>query len=537
MYTKALDTISDACSRWWRSSGGATTDDRATLVLNSALVVLAALWILILFIKKSSNRNIPPPPPGPRGLPLVGNLLSLQPELHTYFANLAEKYGPIYKLKLGGKIGVVISSPAVAKEVLKDQDTTFANRDVPVAGKEATYGGADIVWTPYGPEWRMLRRVCVREMLSGATLDSVYALRRRELRRTIRYLYGQSGSPVAVGEQMFLNVMNVITSMMWGGTAAGEELDGGGLGSEFRQVVGEMTGLLGMPNLSDFFPGLERFDLQSVQKKMKVLARKFDGIFETIIEQRLKINGELGDGGEERKDFLQFLLKMKEDGGDAKTPFTMIHLKSLLMDMVVGGTDTTSNTVEYALSEMMNKPEVLEKVQQELETIVGKDNIVEESHINKLPYLYTVMKEVLRLHPALPLLVPHCPSATCTVAGYTVPKGARIFVNVWAIHRDPSVWENPLDFRPERFSEGKWDYSGNDFSYFPFGSGRRICAGIGMAERMFMYSLASLVHSFDWSLPVGEKLDMTEKFGIVLKKRIPLVAIPTPRLSNPSLYE
>ena len=178
----------------------------------------------------------------------------------------------------------------------------------------------------------------------------------------------------------------------------------------------------------------------------------------------------------------------------------------------------------------------MRKAQQELEEVVGKDKIVEESHIHKLPYLYAVMKEVLRLHPALPLLVPHCPSETCTVGGYTIPKGSRVFVNVWAIHRDPSVWENPLEFNPDRFLNGKWDYSGSDFSYFPFGSGRRICAGIAMAERMFMYSVATLLHSFDWKLPEGEKVDLTEKFGIVLKLKNPLVAIPTPRLSDPALY-
>ena len=157
--------------------------------------------------------------------------------------------------------------------------------------------------------------------------------------------------------------------------------------------------------------------------------------------------------------------------------------------MVVGGTDTSSNTVEFALAEIMNKPEVMRKTQQELEDVVGTDNIVEESHIDKLPYLHAVMKETLRLHPALPLLVPHCPSETCNVGGYTIPKGSRIFVNVWAIQRDPSIWKNPLKFDPERFLNRKWDYSGSDFNYFPFGSGRRICAGIVMAERMVMYSL------------------------------------------------
>lgn len=206
-------------------------------------------------------------------------------------------------------------------------------------------------------------------------------------------------------------------------------------------------------------------------------------------------------------------------------------------DMVVGGTDTSSNTVELAMAEILNKPEVLKKIQQELDAEVGRDSIVEEHHIFKLPYLQAVMKEALRLHPALPLLVPHCPSESCVVGGYTIPKGSRIFINVWAIHRDPSVWTDPLNFVPERFLNSKFDFSGNDFSYFPFGSGRRICAGIAMAERMVLFSLASLLHSFDWKLPEGEALDLEEKFGIVLSKRTPLTVIPECRLSSPALYE
>ncbi|KAI4302761.1 hypothetical protein MLD38_038471 [Melastoma candidum] len=491
------------------------------------------LWSFFLRPSSNSRSRSPPLPPGPRTLPLVGNLHSLDPELHTYFASLSAIHGPVCKLQLGGTLCIVISSPSAARAVLKDNDVIFANRDVPVAGRCATYGGRDIVWTPYGPEWRNLRKVCVLKMLSNNTLDSVYELRRSQMRKMVGYFYRKSGSEVNVGEQIFLTVLNVITSMMWGETVKGEERER--IGAEFRQVVGEMTALLGLPNISDFFPALRRFDLQGVEKKMKVLVERLDTIFERVIEQRLEMD-KSGGAGSGNKDFLQFLLKLKEEE-DSKTPLEMVHIKALLMDMVVGGTDTTSNTVEFAMAEILNKPAVVAKIQDELDRVIGKDSIVEESHIHGLPYLRAVMKEFLRLHPPLPLMVPHCPSETCTVEGYTVPKGSRVFVNVWMIHRDPKVWDKPDVFDPERFADGNVDFSGNDFSYIPFGSGRRICAGVAMGERMVMYALATMLHLFEWKLPGDGKIDLTEQFGIVMKKKTPLVAVPSPRLSDPRLYE
>ncbi|XP_042495786.1 berbamunine synthase-like isoform X2 [Macadamia integrifolia] len=150
-----------------------------------------------------------------------------------------------------------------------------------------------------------------------------------------------------------------------------------------------------------------------------------------------------------------------------------------------------------------------------------------------------LVKEAIRLHTSIPLLIPRCPSQSCIVGGYMIPKGSMIFVNAWAIHRDPKYWKNPLEFSPERFLETseEFDYSGNDFRFIPLGSGRRVCVGVPLAERMLPHILGSLLHSFEWKMPDGTKLDMSEMFGLELRLTKPLMAVPLPRLSDPKLYD
>ncbi|KAI3822908.1 hypothetical protein L1987_10509 [Smallanthus sonchifolius] len=151
-----------------------------------------------------------------------------------------------------------------------------------------------------------------------------------------------------------------------------------------------------------------------------------------------------------------------------------------------------------------------------------------------------VIKETHRLHIVVPFMIPPSPSKACIVGGYTIPEGCTVILNAWAIHRNPQYWDNPLEFNPERFltdlDTKKWDYHGNNMNFFPFGSGRRLCSGLPLAEKMQMFILATLLHSFDWSLPKGEEHDLSERFGFTIKKRKPLIAIPSQRLTDMSLY-
>ncbi|KAF6152598.1 hypothetical protein GIB67_013045 [Kingdonia uniflora] len=523
-----LAAILQAWSWWWYSNNH--NNKLAKTVLTFSRFILTILWCIST--KRKSRL-----PPGPRGLPFVGNLPFLDPDLPLYFAKLTSKYGPIFKLKLGAKICVVIGSAATAKEVLKVKDSIFANRDPPASAAVINYGGYDIVWAPCGPGWRMLRTIWIREVFNKSKLDALYGIRRREVLQTVTDIYSKVNTPINIHQQMFLTMLNVLTSMMWGGTLKAEERRT--IGQEFRQVVDEVVELLGKPNVSDVFPVLARFDIQGVERQMKRLSLWFDRILDSIINQRIKFNQAKGEGSssKDNEDILEVLLRLIKKQ-DPKMPFTMTHLKALFENIVVGGTDTTSVTAEWAMAEMMKHPDIMNKVQEELEKVVGRNNQVEEYHILKLHYLNAVVKETLRLHPVGPLLIPHRSSESCVVAGYTVPKDTQVFVNAWAIQRGPEIWENPLEFQPERFLRGasKWDYSGNDFSYIPFGSGRRICPGISLVERMLPYVLASLVHLFEWQLPEGTDLELSGRFGILLKKTTPLIAIPVPRFSDPKLY-
>lgn len=182
------------------------------------------------------------------------------------------------------------------------------------------------------------------------------------------------------------------------------------------------------------------------------------------------------------------------------------------------------------MAELLRKPKLLRKVREEILQAIGKTSTVRESDFQKLPYLHAVVKETMRLHPAAPLLLPYRAENDTVVLGYTVPKNSQVLVNAWAIGRDPEYWENPSEFRPERFMGCDVDYKGRDFEYIPFGAGRRICPGMPLAIRMVNLMLAAIIQSFTWRLPEGttaEKLDMEEQFGVTLRKAVPLLAIPS----------
>lgn len=207
----------------------------------------------------------------------------------------------------------------------------------------------------------------------------------------------------------------------------------------------------------------------------------------------------------------------------------------LQQDMITAGMDTTAISVEWAMAELIKNPRVQQKAQEELDRVVGFERVMIEPDFSSLPYLQCVAKEALRLHPPTPLMLPHRANANVKVGGYDIPKGSNVHVNVWAVARDPTVWKNPLEFRPERFLEEDVDMKGHDFRLLPFGAGRRVCPGAQLGINLVTSMLGHLLHHFCWAPPEGmkpEEIDMSENPGLVTYMRTPLQAVATPRLPS-----
>ncbi|KAG5007619.1 hypothetical protein JHK85_026161 [Glycine max] len=297
--------------------------------------------------------------------------------------------------------------------------------------------------------------------------------------------------------------------------------------------------LVGAFNLADYMPWLGAFDPQGITRRLKKASKEIDQFLEQIIqdhEHNQYDNYKVQKAPHNNKDFVDILLSLMNQPIDLQGHQNVIdrtNIKAIILDMIMAAFDTSSTTVEWAMSELLRHQSVMKRLQDELENVVGMNRHVEEIDLEKLAYLNMVVKETLRLHPVAPLLVPRESREDVTIDGYFIKKKSRIIVNAWAIGRDPKVWHNPLMFDPKRFENCNVDIRGSDFRVIPFGSGRRGCPGIHMGLTTVKLVLAQLVHCFNWVLPLDmspDELDMNEIFGLTTPRSKHLLATPVYRL-------
>jgi len=501
-----------------------------------AMVLAAALFLKL----RATSRRSYHLPPGPKPWPVIGNFNLIGALPHRSIHELSRKYGPLMHLRFGSFPVIIGSSVEMAKFFLKTQDVLFIDRPKTASGKYTTYNYADITWSPYGAYWRQARRICITEVFSARRLASFEHIRADEVRALVRGLFTAASMP---GRAVHLNrdhlstlSMNVITRMVLGkrffGAACADAAEGPVSSlDEFKWMLDELLLLNGVLNIGDWIPWLDWMDLQGYVRRMKKLGKMFNAFMEYVLDEHSERRLRDGDGFVAR-DMVDVLMQVADDP-TLEVQFGRVGVKAFTQDLIAGGTESSSVTVEWALSELLRKPAIFAAATEELDRVVGRERWVTEKDMPSLPYMEAIVKETMRLHPIVPLLIPRVAREDVVVGGYDIPKGARVLINIWTIGRDPNLWDAPEEFMPERFSGSKMDVKGQDFELLPFGSGRRMCPGYNLGLKVIQLSLANLLHGFTWGLPEGmtkEGLSMDEVFGLSTTRKCPLQVVIQPRL-------
>ncbi|KAJ0968377.1 hypothetical protein J5N97_025294 [Dioscorea zingiberensis] len=472
------------------------------------LLVIIPLFIFNI-LKTKPKPNLPP---GPSPWAILRDLRALTQAPQAKLADLAREHGSLFTLRLGPHLTLVASDSSSAHAVFKTCDRELSGRHVqPSFLNIKGFVEHSVVWSQPDEYWRKSRRILHAELLSQRMMKSLTLIREKKVVEMVNGLKDRES------DQVLVNIGDVV----------------------FQTMLGLLCELLFSCDLCGLRMTASEFKVEIWRKKDHrldgnlLLKRLFES-WEGIISERRSSANNIDHVAACHHDFLDILLAAE---------FTEREINVLLMDIFIAGTDTTTTTIEWAISELMKNPKAMAKLRQELEEEVQcpKDGImmIKESHLPHLHYLHACIKETFRLHPPVPLISRRA-LESCELLGYQVPKGCLVTVNAWAMGRDPKAWNDPLEFRPERFiDDGKYSsvdqYNnnyGSDFRLVPFGGGRRVCLGIGLADKMLTLILASLVHGFEWSLPPGMQpgdLQMNEIFGLTLKKDPPLLLLPKVR--------
>ncbi|XP_010527268.1 PREDICTED: cytochrome P450 82G1-like [Tarenaya hassleriana] len=517
----------------------------------AALSLFFSLVFLIIgyvFVKKSGERRRKceggdsgmPEPSG--ALPLIGHLHLLRGKdlVFKKFAAMSDKLGPIFSLKIGTYRLVVVSDSETVRDCFTASDQVLANRPNISLGRYVGYNNAILALAPYGDYWRELRKITTIHLFSNHRIEMLGHVRLSEVSAFIKHLYTttmERGSSM-VGMDTLLEFMtfNIILR-----TVVGKRIEYGEVEREewrYKKAIKQMEHLAGIFMVGDAIPLLEWLDFANVSS-MKNTAKELDAVISKWLQEHLEErsgNGNDEIGLDQDKTVMDLLIDVLPEDVvmSGHTRDTIVKATTLILTLT--GSDSTFITLIWAVSLLLNNPSVLKTAQDEMDDIVGKGRWVEESDIRNLKFLQAIIKETHRLYPPAPLTGIREASEDCYVGGYRISKGTRLLINLWKLHRDPKIWQEPEVFRPERFmvEETKgWDKSG--YEYIPFSSGRRSCPGMNLGLRVVYLVLARLLQGFELRRVSDEPLDMAEGPGLALPKVEPIEVSVMPRL-EPDLY-
>ncbi|ESQ32049.1 hypothetical protein EUTSA_v10004071mg [Eutrema salsugineum] len=490
--------------------------------MNLWYIVVGIVFFASILIAKNTRKTKQNLPPGPPRLPIIGNLHQLGSQPHRSMFKLSEKYGSLMSLKFGNVSTVVASTPETVKDVLKTYDIDCCSRPYMTYAARITYNLKDLGFAPYSKYWREVRKLTVAELYNAKRVQSFRHVREQEAAKFIDFIK-QSASlanPVNLNQKLMKLSGSVICRVGFGISLEGSKLE-----NTYEEVIQGVMEVTGSFAAADYFPVIGKLidRLTGLHSKCEKVFKAMDSFFDQAIKHHLEDESI-------KDDIIDMLLKIERgEIGLGEFQFTRNNTKGILLNILAAGIDTSAQTVTWVMTHLIANPRVMKKAQAEVRQVIkNKDDITEED-IERLEYLKMVIKESFRMNPIVPLLIPREASKDVKIAGYDIPKKTWIHVNIWAVHRNPNVWKDPETFIPERFMDGEIDYKGLNFELLPFGSGRRMCPGLGMGMALVHLTLINLLYRFDWKLPEGmkvEDVDLEEAYGLVCPKKVSLELIP-----------
>uniref|UniRef100_A0A2N9G1C1 Trans-cinnamate 4-monooxygenase n=1 Tax=Fagus sylvatica TaxID=28930 RepID=A0A2N9G1C1_FAGSY len=477
------------------------------------LLLTLPLLPLLVYYYFHSVSNLPP---GPFSIPIFGNWLQVGNNLnHRLLASMVQTYGPIFLLKLGSKNLTVVANPELASQVLHTQGVEFGSRPRNVVFDVFTGNGQDMVFTIYGDHWRKMRRIMTLPFFTTKVVHQYSDMWEEEMDLVVQDLNkdseGVRSKGIVIRKRLQLMLYNIFYRIMFDTKFESQEdplfIEATRFNFERSRLAQSFD-----YNYGDFIPLLRPFLKGYLNRCRDLQSRRLAFFNNYYVDKRRKIMAAKGQNHKINCAIDHIIdAQMKGEISEANVLYIVENIN-------VAAIDTTLWSMEWAIAELVNHPNVQHKMRDEISAVL-KGHAVTESNLHELPYLQATIKETLRLHTPIPLLVPHMNLEEAKLGGYTIPKESRVIVHAWWLANNPAWWKNPEKFRPERFLEeecGTEAVAGGkvDFRYLPFGMGRRSCPGIILALPLVSLTIAKLVSNFEMRVPPGmAKIDVSEKGG------------------------
>ncbi|XP_021625601.1 cytochrome P450 705A5 [Manihot esculenta] len=505
----------------------ATINGDTLSYLNFFFLSLISSFLLLYFFKKPTKPilHLPPSPPS---LPLIGHLHLLGRVAYKYFHNLATKHGPLLSLQLGSVPLILVSSASYAAEIFKTNDIAFSYKPKTPFDDGLLFQNFGFISAPYGDYWRFMKKLCMTELLGPRQTERSSSVRREELQRFLQNMVDKACKNENVDlENELVKLTNNTICRMAMSTRCSEEEDEA---QRCKELVDGSMELAAKVAAAYLMGPLKKIGFWVFREQLKNLSTQIDELLEKILkehEERAKKDSD--EGGDQ--DLMDILLKVYQDE-KAEFQISRSQMKAFFVDLFIAGTHTTADSTHWIMAMLINHPKVFKKLREEIESVVGKNRLVEESDISKLHYLQAIVKETLRLYPLGPL-IPRTNCEDCKIGGFDIPKETIVLINLYSIMRDPNIWDNPDEFKPERFLVSDHKETNKQkhlMGYVPFGGGRRMCPGSHLGLTIIHVNVASMVQCFDWKVYGGDgdggKVNVEAKSGMIMCMAHPLVCLP-----------